>query len=418
MPDNTERDIERRLREAAAERRAAAGDPTLHPANRRMLQAEVRRRWGALSGTGATHWLKHFWPRIGVAAALLALLALVSWKWLLPPAPESQFLAKLNAIPEMASTNSVMATSAVAPELLAAPAAVPGSDIAASPSDSRARRVAESISRGPVAPATRAVEERTDKLMTVGAGGGRMKELPTHTTRDERELFALAGSVNQPKGESSRSQTASAPSVANVQAFRNVAGPAEDKLKASKPTVVLNYFTVSRNGDQFTVVDADGSVYLGNVTPVAAEAEVGAKALGLNQATRPAVADQSAVNKDIQSQQLVGAAAKASDDGWALNNASGAVQNWAFKVEGTNRSLRQKVVFTGNLLQNGNLNSAVTFANQANSNYYLNRQVVNTGELNRAEQNQAPIQNNFINGRVILGKQQEAEVNALAVEPQ
>jgi hypothetical protein len=249
-------------------------------------------------------------------------------------------------------------------------------------------------------------------LLATGVAGGRLEGQLAQASRDAQPVLTVSGDKSQPKEEISAIKSTSAQINANVQAFRNVAIAAEAKLKASKAPVVLNYFTVSQSGDQFTVVDEDGSVYHGTGVPVVPADEVGAKALGVNQTTTFAVTDSAALVKDAQKQKTL------ANENWTINAANVAAQNWAFKVEGTNRSLRQKVVFTGNLLQNGAANSTYNFANQANSNYYLNQQAKQTSELNQAVQNSGSLQNNFINGRVIVGKQKEAEVNALAVEPQ
>jgi hypothetical protein len=82
---------------------------------------------------------------------------------------------------------------------------------------------------------------------------------------------------------------------------------------------VLSSFQVERVGADVRIIDADGSVYKGKVLGPTAHGGGGGVG-GLTRQAAPA-------DKDL--------------DGSA---------NWAFKVSGTNKNLRQNVVFTGNVL--------------------------------------------------------------------
>jgi len=80
MPNEPERDIEKRLRAYAEKRRQDAGEPLeLHPATRRLLQGEVSRQRAKPAGGGAT-WLERViaahWLEAAVAACVVAALAI------------------------------------------------------------------------------------------------------------------------------------------------------------------------------------------------------------------------------------------------------------------------------------------------------------------------------------------------------
>src|SRR5437764_11801710 len=99
-----ERPIEKLLRKAAEARRAQAGAPQeLHPANRRILQGEVARRFASAAPPPRSFldWLTVFMPRLAWGAALLVGLGLAA-SLMLPrqSAPQSEmFFAKNEATP-------------------------------------------------------------------------------------------------------------------------------------------------------------------------------------------------------------------------------------------------------------------------------------------------------------------------------
>jgi hypothetical protein len=90
-----ERPIEKLLREAARARRAQAGSQELHPANRRMLQGEIARKFGSGSRENRS-FFELFMPRLGWAAAMLVGLGLAA-SLMLPrqnTQPKEMFFAK------------------------------------------------------------------------------------------------------------------------------------------------------------------------------------------------------------------------------------------------------------------------------------------------------------------------------------
>jgi hypothetical protein len=109
---------------------------------------------------------------------------------------------------------------------------------------------------------------------------------------------------------------------------------------------ILTSFQVQRNGDNLSIVDADGSVYEGQMETSNAEAvNRPADKLGKQLALQPsrrAVAQKPAP-------VLLSVSAPTNDLSGAERD-----QNLPFRATGTNRSLNQKVVFTGNFLPGSN----------------------------------------------------------------
>jgi hypothetical protein len=99
---------------------------------------------------------------------------------------------------------------------------------------------------------------------------------------------------------------------------------------AARSTVVLAKFLVQQTGNAIRVMDADGSVYEGAVLENNANAPVSAGLPELPQEKSEAVRQNAAANGGRQS--------------------AAAAQNYLFRVAGTNVTLKQTVVFTGNLI--------------------------------------------------------------------
>jgi hypothetical protein len=106
MPQETERPIEKLLRAFAKKRREDAGSSCdLHPATRRMLQAEVTRTFGAPSAQpGPGEPFLRFWPKL--AWGLAACAVLIVGIWLLRPQPPANKPATLLAQNERQTTEA------------------------------------------------------------------------------------------------------------------------------------------------------------------------------------------------------------------------------------------------------------------------------------------------------------------------
>jgi hypothetical protein len=170
--------------------------------------------------------------------------------------------------------------------------------------------------------------------------------------------------------------------------------------EAKSGTSILDSFAFEQSGDQITVVDADGSKYSGIVqiaavneengfvakqtSPVAQSARLAAAA----PQRRESVATNSAVVFSYANQQQV------------------ASPNFYFRVTGTNRTLNQAVVFSGNLVANTN---AIVVGNTGSARAFqqVQPQVIQ----------QLPLLNSRITGRVSVGGKSDIQINAVPVAP-
>ena len=83
-----------------------------------------------------------------------------------------------------------------------------------------------------------------------------------------------------------------------------------------------------------------------------------------------------------------------------------------FRVTGTNRSLNQAVVFTGNLVATTNLASFQPFTNALSIG-----SGVGGARTGSSQPNLLPLRNSRISGKVVVGKGQAIEINALPTNP-
>ena len=180
------------------------------------------------------------------------------------------------------------------------------------------------------------------------------------------------------------------------QAFANQAPAfsyARAIAKSGPVTPVLANFQIEQTGNQLRVVDGDGSTYLGEMqlpaatsTAIVAFQKKGASEL------------KSKAGDQASKRQVARAALPGQKDAPSL---------FACRVEGTNRTLKQQVVFTWNFVPLSN----VTVAAQVKAP---------SGEVSLL-QNNAPVQplsllnNSVVNGRAQLGGAKEIEINAVPV---
>jgi hypothetical protein len=114
---------------------------------------------------------------------------------------------------------------------------------------------------------------------------------------------------------------------------RNFNSPARPNL--------LSKFEFQREGGNLVVIDADGSVYQGTIQPASRE-EIQRRGVGLPSESAVRAVQTKLQTGDGPMPSRLGPMSDAID--------AQAVENLAFRAEGTNRSLKQKVVFTGNFL--------------------------------------------------------------------
>jgi prepilin-type processing-associated H-X9-DG protein len=167
--------------------------------------------------------------------------------------------------------------------------------------------------------------------------------------------------------------------------FKNTAAPA-------KAAVVLANFQVQQNGNAIRVVDADGSVYAG-----ALQAELGA-AQGEH---APSVSPPVPAPRQAELQKNA-----------ANRDQSLAAQNYFFRVTGTNQTLKQNVVFTGNLLANAAPTKIPQqFQGGGGGGGF------GGGQLQAALTNQLPWSNSRIAGTAVVAATNNIEINAVPLAP-
>jgi hypothetical protein len=172
-------------------------------------------------------------------------------------------------------------------------------------------------------------------------------------------------------------------------AFKNTIAPAQ-------AVPVLVNFQVQQNGSAVRVVDADGSVYDGSLLPGIAVAQ--------NEPAPAATpAPPGAAPAPVERANSI-----------ANGDESQTAQNYFFRVTGTNQTLKQNVVFSGNLLA------------YANTMTNLQQSLSGSGGLTRggsqlqsalANQNQLPWSNSRIAGTAVIAGTNQIEINAMPLSP-
>lgn len=172
------------------------------------------------------------------------------------------------------------------------------------------------------------------------------------------------------------------------QSFANLApiGRAEKVVKAAPASPVLANFQVEQTGDLLRVIDSDGSSYLGGIN-AASVSSVGGSKSQLRFKGEEKLAEPAAAAAPASKQQ--------------------SAQIESYRVEGTNRTLNQKVVFTWNFVPLTNA--------QAQSKTKVVDGVLNQNNLVAPQQIQTLLQNSAINGRAQINAATEIEINAVPV---
>jgi hypothetical protein len=488
MPLDPERPIETLLRRYAAKRREQGGAPPgLHPVNRRLLQSEVRKEF-PLQTKAMPAGFSIFRPAwgwaLGAATALLMLSAAVFFidrgahekpvtlamgeeeryhsttesrrTAATPPAPGEPVEARKRELDAVAEESLYRGTQVGKEPLLTtsadAPAATP-TTAAGQAVDSEAKDLVAMGRVAPTASLTQAVAGDRLGYAVGGVGGGGGFALATTNAPSVGVSFtsevALRDSVLA-EGPTSRAiEVAKAAKLerapSTVQAGRTaqplptIASLDKSKVAALAPQAaaspVLDSFQVEQQGQSLRIVDSDGSVYAGALQLVAPEGEalreltVRSRQMATTdrQSTAAPARPQAAPAQQQQQQQQQ----QSFDQNW----------NFAFKVSGTNRSLKQNVVFTGNLV-GPPLGQGLRFANNvalrvennaparefyagtsltsnssvAQTNYFGAAAVLQQNRLDTQYQKQIQqLLQNSISGQAKLSDGRTVEVNALAV---
>lgn len=345
---DNERPIEKLLRRYAKKRREETGAPLdMHPATRRLLQGEVRRRFPQTERReSAGGFLSQLRPRLAFTLCMLALVAICAFL-VFPELEKSEREGKLaradnelkpaKAVPNAVEADALKPAPAEAPPLFA-PATVPLKQSAGS---SAARRISFDVNRSEGSP-SRA------PLTTNHYYAARELTLADETAPEDNRL---------------------------VQKFvKTLAAPVGTQTKAASaatPTPVLNSFEFEQRGNRLRVVDDDGSTYSGSIEPAVAR----------NLRLAAASLREEKANKTVPETP----------------------QNYTFLVFGTNHTLKQPVVFSGNLMVETNLVSTLSGLSD----------VTNPASINYHPGSPPVLLNSTISGKAQVGSSAVFQINAV-----
>ena len=169
-------------------------------------------------------------------------------------------------------------------------------------------------------------------------------------------------------------------------------------------TPILTSFQVQQNGAEIRVVDQDGSVYSGYVQS-GAPAAGGAATFTSNEIPgSPMPAEAPAPASQFERKDA---------NGNPIGAPTG--QNYNFRVAGMNQSLKQNVVFTGNLLA---ITNGTSVAQAENYSGNVGGGAGGGGQNAPAGQLQTGLlSNSRISGTAVIGTTNQIEINAVPVAP-
>jgi hypothetical protein len=403
-----ERNIEKELKAYAQQRRAASGAPAeLHPAKRRLLQEEASRLSKAPSGATPSWWqiFLSSWPRFATTGfAVVALLALI---WLLLPATKSKregFHPAMELARNRAeSLKEMPAFKKSTPPPVATPAAPQDAPVMVP--TLAAKDPARSTPAASDGSNTRRLYAAATPPPAGTSGVARSPLLSEKAAPSNTAAFALSDTevVLPPAAPPGRSALAGslrnydtldsldAPIAPVIQPFQRTDFPqnADKTASLGGASNVLFSFRVEQTRDKLRMIDGDGSVYNGFVARIP------------ETPMQPAVASQKAVEEE---------AVKSSTFGGRQTQP---VRLYRFRVAGTNRTLNEEVVFTGNFLT-----SASSLSPQQPAPF--NGPLTLSGNAAPAATNATvplELQKARVEGRLLLGKTNKILINALPAKP-
>lgn len=339
MPTEPDHNMDKPLQSYAAQRREQAGTPAeLHPATRRLLQAEVAKLRAAAPASSSTSWLRwveQFWPRLAAVSVVLVagVAAVLVFRGGDPLEPPMQLAKK---------------------EIADAPAA-------SQPTKEEARKREDfsmeiAAVSAPAAPAPLMLKDETAGAPGLGrAMESREKRLETPVELARTvQLVAPPARLEEAKTSADTSLNAAAP---QAFFFKQKAGPtavSQDGFTRSRfaniplagktiqPALapVLATFAMEQSGDQLRLVDADGSIYDGVIQLAAPASNL--NYLAANLAGQPTLAEA-----DKSDALQLNRRSLAVTIGQAAASTNSSNSSWNFRVTGTNRTLRQSVIVDG-----------------------------------------------------------------------
>lgn len=433
---NEERPIEKLLRRYAKKRRGEAGPAReLHPATRRMLQSEVERQFpkpASKERSAFDEFIAAFARRwiyaVGVFVALM-----VAAVMLMPSLSKSkgksqlvlnnshdrpEALVALEPAARVPSPRSAAIDELVTNDV----AGVAGGSLADNRSDDSARRrlgadrdfrsggvnimpttdpASFGLSAAPMAESAAAnssILKREEGKVLYSEKLGATRNVNVATTADsdlsivknkgsvadalihDKARLASGGGVQEKDAQYYYRQNFSNDQPVLAKKVTAVSGEA----KAVAP--VLANFQIEQSGNEIRVIDSDGSMYLGEVTPVLA--------YGLKQ-------NASFKNDTKESESLA--------DRLEVEQQRQVAGAYQYRVEGTNRTLNQQVVFAWNYVP---ITNALVFSNST----FASSELKKVDAANFPQQFPG-FQNSYINGRAQIASEKEIEINARPVSP-
>ncbi|MBI5396088.1 MAG: hypothetical protein HZA91_12395 [Verrucomicrobia bacterium] len=344
------------LKAYAKQRRQRAGEPfEMHPATRRMLQGEVARTLGKRAATARWDTLRLWWPRLAFGGAGVAVVAVAAVVMLQQAGKKPGGVAEMAKAEVQRGTDLRLADRAATRE---------GSGkkldemLAGQPQVAMARPA-------PALEAGRVAGESAGKLKDtkVAAAALPPAAMPIRTPAPAEP--APAG-----QGGQSRMITAGVQNIAPLaQRMRFAQVPSVRDAEARKqPQVqqqVLASFQFEQSGDRVVIVDADGSTYEGQIqstqaAPSHQDATAGRRVTLARAVPARAEAPAKEQPQPAKAVPQTGTAIAGGKFAEAATGQEQRQQQLFFTAAGTNRSLRQRVVITGELNLAGAVISSIT----------------------------------------------------------
>ncbi|HWW02830.1 MAG TPA: hypothetical protein VNZ64_24235 [Candidatus Acidoferrum sp.] len=416
MATDPERPIEKLLRACADKRREEAGAPLeLHPATRRLLQDEAARRYAkpALQPGPIGVWLSHLWPRLALGVAGVAAVAAIVLVVIRPRPQTPEQLAKNELFLKREPAEARRIPPPTEPAAPAAQATAPAGSLASTePRMEPLKQMAaptESSRRQEPLPALNAPGASGAVPMPKASVNSASAEALAARDFDKTSDSAMQAAPSVPDQRFAARYGLRAPpqpEVAQVakdapanQRFDFVQVDARAKAqmtdRVASATPVLSSFQVEQSGSVLQIIDNDGSVYSGYLQPAErATASVSAKAQG------PATASALRLAEKKGALTATAPAPASASTG----------SNYFFRVVGTNQTLNQRVVFSGNLVCPGN------FPSSASTTGVITGGVVGRAFFDSGATGALPLHNAHISGKALLDDRRAIEIDALSAK--
>ena len=391
MSEEPNSKMEELLRAYAKKRREQADPPLqLHPATRKFLQDEVKRTLVAAPPPARRSWRTMRWPLAAMGAGFAALLVMFAMinaqmRGLMPAtAPANRDVTQTKSV-HSAPASVAEGTASPAPNVSLADKSVAEykKSPAAPPGAPPATVAGPLAAAAPTPPAQASDTPQLDAVApgqpsSLGGtyGASRALGAPAGTAAPvAADASAPTFAAEAMKRETAQPAPASEGAGVSAGEFVQLHDGVKEQAKESPLSNVLSDFHVRRSGQNVSIVDADGSVYVGHVV------------------------------NDISPRRGRGGTGSIASAGAAETRKDTKEDaNWRFTVTGTNMQLQQKVIFTGSV-------QAMTAPGAARSSFARNRSALPAQNAPVAAPVESPL-NSRITGKVQVGGGKEFEIEA------